>query len=134
MFDINSIKDVTTAEVSLKHPLTGELLGATVTLAGPEHSTRKAIEFAKQRKLRAAVLKTGRVEASDPEEDILDAVEKLAACTLGWTGISEEGLPLEFSKAAAAKLYGAEGNTWLRDQVFAAMDERSRFIKACATS
>jgi hypothetical protein len=134
MFDIKSITDAQTADIELKHPVTGALLGASITLAGPEHPSRKAIDFAKQRKLRASIQKAGKLEISDPEDDILDAVEKLAACTLGWKGITDGDRAIECSQAEAAKLYGAEGMTWLRDQVYAAMEERARFIKACATS
>lgn len=134
MFDITTITDAPTATIELKHPITGAPLGATITVAGPEHPTRKGIDFAKQRKLRAAIQKTGKLEISDPADDELDAVDKLAACTLGWDGMAEAGQPVEFSKAAAAKLYATEGLGWLRAQVWAAMDERERFITACAQS
>jgi hypothetical protein len=134
MFDIKSITDAQTADIELKHPVTGALLGASITVAGPENPTRKALDFARLRKLRAEIQETGKHEPSDPEDDVQDAVEKLAACTVGWQGITDGGTPIEFSKQAAAKLYASEGLGWLRDQVFIAMDERSRFIKACAAS
>ena len=135
MFKIGSIEDASSAVVDLKHPVTGAPLGASITLAGPEHPSRKALEFAKQRKLRAAIQKTGRMELLDPQEDELDAVERLVACTLGWDGIADDaGQPIEFSPAAASKLYATEGLTWLRDQIYTALGERERFIKACAPS
>lgn len=134
MLDIKTITDALEADIELKHPVTGAALGATITMAGPEHPVRKSIDFAKQRKLRQSIVKSGRLEVTDPEDDILDAVEKLAACTLGWSGLTDGGTPLEFSKAAAAKLYGGEGMGWLRDQLYAAIEERTRFIKACATA
>ena len=134
MFDINSILDASSAAIEIKHPVTGQLLGATVTLAGPEHPTRKAIDFARLRKLRQAIQNTGKHEMSDPQDDALDAIEKLAQCTLGWSGMSDAGLPVEFSQAAAVKLYSSDGLAWLREQVFVAMDERARFITACAQS
>ena len=134
MFDIQSITDAQTAEIELKHPVTGELLGATITVAGPENPLRKALDFARMRKLRQEIQRTGKHEISDPQDDVLDAIDKLAACTLGWSGITDGGKPVEYSKEAAAKLYNADGLGWLRDQVFAAMDERERFIKACAPS
>lgn len=134
MFDISSISDALDASISLKHPVTGAPLGATITLAGPEHPLRKAIDFGKQRKLRAAIQKSGKLELTDPADDELDAIEKLAACTLGWTGMTEGGVPVEFSKVAAAKLYSNEKMGWLRAQLLAAMEERERFITACAPS
>lgn len=129
MFKITDIQDAQSAVLELKHPITGVLLGATITLAGPEHPKRKAVEFAKQRQLRAAIQKTGRLEMVQPEEDELNAIERLVACTLGWTGIADDNGPIEFSPSAAEKLYSAR---WLRDQVGMALDERERFILACA--
>jgi hypothetical protein len=134
MFDIKSITDTSSADVALKHPVTGALLGATITVAGPEHPTRKASEFAKQRKLRQSFQKTGKLELTDPADDELDAVDKLTSCTLGWSGITDAGVAVEYSSQAAARLYATEGLGWLREQLLAAMGERERFIKACAQS
>jgi hypothetical protein len=131
MFKITSITDALSAPVKIKHPVTGEDLGASITVAGPEHPARKAIEFAKQRKIRSALQKTGKIELGDPAEDELDLADKLTACTLAWDGITDDdGKPIEFSTDAAAKLYATEGLGWLRDQLIAAMGERERFIKA----
>lgn len=134
MFEISAIKDALSAPIDIKHPVTGVPLGATVTLAGPEHPTRKAIDFSKQRKLRASIQKTGKLELSDPADDELDAIEKLAACTLAWSGFADGGDVLVFTPAAALKLYGTDGMGWLRAQLLAAMEERERFISACAPS
>lgn len=134
MFNLQDITDAASAVVELKHPVTGELLGASITLAGPEHPQRKAVEFARQRKLRAAVQKSGRLEMVDPEEDEQIALDRLVACTLGWSGIADASVVIEYSPAAAARLYGGEGVGWLRAQVYAALDERERFITACAQS
>lgn len=130
MFEITSIKDALSAPIEIKHPVTGAALGPTFTLAGPEHPTRKAIDFAKQRKLRAAIQKSGKLELTDPADDELDAIEKLAACTLAWTGLSDGGVAVEYSPAAALKFYSTDGMGWLRAQLLAAMDERERFISA----
>ena len=134
MFDISSIKDALSAPNDIKHPITGAQIGATVTLAGPEHPTRKAIDFAKQRKLRSAIQKSGKLELTDPADDELDAIEKLASCTLGWSGLTDGGSTVDFTAAAALQLYSTDGMGWLRAQLLTAMDERERFISACATS
>ncbi|NVO06589.1 MAG: hypothetical protein HXX19_11975 [Rhodoferax sp.] len=134
MFDISTISDAPSAVIDITHPVTGVSLGATVTIAGPEHPARRAIEFAKQRKLRAAIQKTGRLELSDPADDALDAIDRLATCTLDWSGISDGGQAVVFSKSAAQKLYANESLGWLRAQLLCAMDERERFIQACAQS
>ena len=135
MFKINSITDAQSASIDLKNPTTGELLGASIELAGPEHPQRKSIEFAKQRKMRQSIQKTGKFELTDPAEDELDAIDKLVSCTLSWEGIcADDGTPIPFSREAAAKLYGTEGLGWLRAQLYNALEERERFIKACVQS
>lgn len=135
MFKILSIIDAASAVVDLKHPISGEPLGASVTLAGPEHATRKALDFAKQRRLRKSFQKTGKFELGDPADDELDLTEKLVACTLDWKGFTDDaGTEIPYSKSAVSKLYATDGLGWLRAQVLTAMDERERFITACATS
>ena len=134
MFDISTITDAGSADIELKHPVTGAALGASITLAGPEHPARKAIDFARQRKLRAAIAKSGKLEVTDPADDELDLVDKLAACILGWRGMSDAGQDLPYSREAAARLYAREGLGWLRQQLLDAMNERERFITACATT
>lgn len=128
MFDLNSIQEVNTAKVELVHPLTKAPLGASITLAGPEHPQRKKLIFDRQRKLRASFAKKGRIDFSDPTEDEEDEIDLLAACTLGWDGIAENGKAVEFSKAAATDLYGKPELSWLRAQVREALDNRENFI------
>ena len=134
MFNIQTITDAASADVELKHPVTGVSLGATVTLAGPEHPTRKALDFARIRKIRQALQSAGKHQMNEPEEDALEQIDKLAKCTLGWSGIADNGQPIEFSQAAALKLYSDPSLGWLLAQLYTAIDERERFIKACATT
>ena len=91
---------------------------------GPEHPERKRLVFARQRRLRATLAKTGKVPVSDPEEDEAEELDTLVACTLGWAGASEA-----FSRDAVRRLYAKK--RWLRDQVAAALQERELFIRAC---
>ncbi|MFZ6755757.1 hypothetical protein ACO0K9_00940 [Undibacterium sp. Ji50W] len=132
-FKINSIKDAQTADVELKHPETGAPLDATVTLMGPEHPSRKALEFARQRELRKGLQKTGKVQFGDPVEDEQDAIDELVAITTGWSGIcNDDGSAIAFSAQAARDLYTKEDLGWLRTQLFTAKNERERFIKSSA--
>jgi hypothetical protein len=134
MFDVLKIASgAPSADVSIKHPVTGDPIGVTLTLAGPEHPSRKSIEFARQRRARVAIQRTGKFELNDPADDAQEQIDRLAACTLAWDGVTEAGVPVECTKAAAAALYATEGLEWLRDQAAAALDEQTRFIKACAS-
>lgn len=126
MYDIDLISDAPSAEIKLTDPISKAPIGS-ITLAGPEHPTRKAIEFARQRKIRATLQKTGKMELPDPVEDEQANIDNLVASTLGWD-LSRDGQPLPFSKSAALALYSDEKKGWLRALLFAALGERERFI------
>lgn len=126
LFDIASVEDVETADVSIKHPSTGAATGMVVTIAGPEHRDRKAREMARLRRLRKVMVKTGKLPDTDPEEDEADETDHLVACTLGWKGAT-----VQFSKDAARSLYTDPKRRWLRQQVRAALNEAELFTRAC---
>ena len=130
LLDIANIAELSEADVDIKHPLTGAPTGAVVTLAGPEHSKRRQLLFTRTRKLRAKFQKSGKVQLDDPEDEEVDSIAYLAACTLGWKKIGENGKEIAFSESAAAALYGRVG--WLRGQIAAALEEKENFIRASA--
>lgn len=132
-FDIGDFEDIHSADVAIKDPTTGKPTAAVVTLAGPEHPARKKILFARQRKLRKNLQRSGKLELTDPEEDEADEIDYLVDCTLGWRGLVKGGQALAFSKDAARALYEDPKRRWLRDQVRAALDEREAFIARSAT-
>jgi hypothetical protein len=124
-FDIDAYEDVTSADVRIKDPKTGANTAMVVTLAGPEHPDRKRISYAKSRRLRAALAKTGKLPTTDPEDDEADDLELLVTCTLGWVGAS-----VPYSRDNVRKVYADPKRRWLRDQVFAALNERETFTQA----
>lgn len=125
-FDFESFEDVSTGTLHVKTP-TGAPTGVQITLAGPEPPDRKRRIFARQRRLRAAIAKTGKLPVADPEDDEADDLDELVACTLGWAGAA-----VPYSVEAARKLYADPKRRWLRDQVKAALDDRELFTRACA--
>lgn len=131
MFDLSSIKENNESVLELVHPSTGEKIGATLSLAGPEHPKRKAIEFSRQRLLRKKLAKAGRLEMTDPADDEEFEIDMLSGCTLGWSGFAENGKPVEFSAAKARELY--ESQAWLRRQAQAFMADAVNFISAAPT-
>jgi hypothetical protein len=135
MYDLNKISDAPSADVEIKDPETGAPLGVFFTMAGPEHPKRKAIEFARQRKIRASLQKTGKIELNDPEDDEQAASDMLVACTLGWRGRCDaSGAEIPYSPQAASTLFNDDSKGWLRHQLVTAMNERERFIKRSATT
>ena len=126
VFDPFSIEDVPTGELRVRNA-DGGPTAWVITLAGPEHPERKRRLFARQRRLRATMVKTGKLPSSDPEDDDAEAVDELVACTLGWVGSV-----LPYSPDAARKLYADSKRRWLRDQVSQALEERSLFTLSSA--
>lgn len=126
-FRLDEYEDVATADVRIKNPKTGAPTSMVVTLAGPEHPDRKRIQFAKSRRLRAELSKTGKLPVTDPEEDEAEETDMLVSCTIGWTGADPA-----FSKQAARAVYTDPKRRWLRDQVLAALNERELFTRASA--
>jgi len=125
--NLDAYEDSSTGELRIKDPMSGAPTPMLVTLAGPEHVDRKRLAFARQRRMRATLAKTGKVPVSDPEEDEAEELDTLVACTLAWTGASEP-----YSRDAARRLYADPRKRWLRDQVAAALNERELFMRACA--
>lgn len=132
--DIAQFEDALSADLRVRDPETGAPTDTTITLAGPEHPQRRRITFDRQRRMRAQIQKTGKLQLADPEDDELDETEMLAACTLGWSGLVSNGQPLPFSAEAARALYADAKRRWLRAQVKVALDERELFIKRSATN
>lgn len=128
-FDPLAFEDVPTGTLAIKNPLTGAPTGMVITLAGPEHPDRKRRLFARQRRLRALMAKTGKMPVSDPEEDAAEELDDLVAATLGWSGAA-----LTYSPEAARQLYSDPKRRWLFDQVKQGLDERELFTRSSATT
>lgn len=129
--DLDALVQCETAVLVIKHPVTGSPSASTVTIAGPEHPVRKAIEFSRMRAARKQFEMTGAITVTDPADDEADEADLLARCTLGWS-IAAGGVPLEFSVDAARALYADPRRRWLRDQVKAGLDRISLFIGSSA--
>ncbi len=127
------ITDALSAWVDLKDETTGAKI-ASVELAGPEHPKRKAILFARQRKVRNVLQRTGKLELADPQDEEQDDLEMLVQCTLAWSAefVDDDGKALACTAENVRKEFGAEGNGWLRRQLKRAADETERFIKSSA--
>lgn len=131
---LDDFETVQTAEIALRDPQTGAPTSARVTLAGPEHPVHRRILLDRNRRMRASMMKTGRVQLDDPEDEEVAATDMLVACTLGWSGLTRGGHPLVFSPDEARKLYSDPARRWLRDQVQAALNEAQSFIRRSAAS
>ncbi|GCL61490.1 hypothetical protein [Pseudaquabacterium pictum] len=125
-FDILAFEDAEAADLRIKHPITGAPTTMVVQLAGPEHPVRRRIVLARQRRMRAQLAQTGELQVTDPEEDELDELELLVACTLGWRGAAQP-----YSPAAARDAFNDPRRRWLRDQVQRGLKDRQFFTRSC---
>lgn len=131
MLDIETLTDLPTAEVAVLHPLTGAPTGAYLTLIGPEHPHRRELEFRQARRVRSRLIGE-KAEPDDENAARTDWIDQLAACTLGWRGIRENGQDIPFSAEAARDLYDRLG--WLREQAGRALNKRELFIGGSASA
>lgn len=134
MLDLGTLKQAESIVVELRHPVTGAPLGATVTLAGPDHPARVKLRFDVQRRVRDEMEATGTVRPPDPEQAAAEAIDVLVGSTLGWTGIGEDGADVPFSAEAARALYTRQGFGWIVEQLIAALGDRARFFGNSATA
>ena len=109
------------AELRVAHPSTGEDLGITITLIGTDSKTFRDIS-----KSRATASLKKKTREIDLDQNESDAVELLAKCTKGWTGITENGKEVAFSYDNAVQLYTKY--LWLREQIDRFMADRSNFL------
>ena len=109
------------AELRVAHPTTGEDLGITITLIGTDSKTFRDIS-----KSRATASLKKKTREIDLDQNESDAVDLLAKCTKGWSGITENGKEVAFSFDNAVQLYTKY--LWLREQIDRFMADRSNFL------
>ena len=109
------------AELRVAHPTTGEDLGITITLIGTDSKTFRDIS-----KSRATASLKKKTREIDLDQNESDAVDLLAKCTKGWSGITENGKEVAFSYDNAVQLYTKY--LWLREQIDRFMADRSNFL------
>lgn len=129
--DLDAFESTQQGVLVLVNPATLARTTSTITLASAENPVRKKLEHAKQRKYRADVQKLGKVQFSDPAEEIDEQTDYLVASTLGWN-LKQAGKPLEFSPAAARALYTDPKRDWVRKQVVEALNQNQLFINDSA--
>ena len=111
-------------DVPILHPKTGEELGITIKVAGPESQ--------RQKRMRNALItdrmsrnRNRRVTAAEIEED---ALKVSAAAIISLTGVMENGKAIEYSRDNAEDLL--RRYSFIREQIDTAVSDRSVFIKS----
>jgi len=127
--DLATIRSRLQATVELRHPVTGEPLGASVVMASPDHPARR------QARMDIARAQRGRDDVDEGEAlELVDeaAVEFLARIVFGWEGIKVDGEPLAHSAAAVRELLSPEPMRWLVNQLLNEAARAENFIETSA--
>lgn len=128
-FDLSTLDSVAAANdgasLELKHPGTHAPLGIFIRLAGRDSDKFKEADF-RARNQRLDLAQKGVKMNRTAEEIDAEVLDMLAACTLGWDGLVENGKEVEFSKAKAKHIYVKY--PWIREQVDAFISDRSNFF------
>jgi len=118
------------ATMEVVHPITGEPLldsngeKVTITLLGVDSTVMRQAMSDRAKKQLAA--KSKQSISLDEAEKM--SAELLAKITLSWSGLTENGQPIEFSYANAVDLYTKY--SWIRQQVDSFTTDRANFYKA----
>lgn len=109
-------------EVEITHPRTGEPIGITMLIAGPDSKRQKAataLIVAERAELRLRKITAARLE----EESNRIA----AASIISWSGVTEGGKELEYSPSVALGLLARY--PFIREQIEVIRNDRANFLK-----
>jgi hypothetical protein len=124
-FDFTKLDFATKAEagavMQVKNPLTGEALGATVTVIGTDSKTFR--NLAKQRSVASMERTAEDLKTYDADADNISMIAK---CILGWTGIFEGETEIKFSYENAVMMLTKY--SWLREQIDRFVGDRANFL------
>ena len=129
MTDLSQFADLAKAQddgidVAILHPKTGESLGITVKVAGPDSDRQKQARNAINND-RLRMSRNKRLTASELEAD---ALRITAASIISWDGVVENGdaVPLNADNATAI----LTRYPFIREQLDSAVGDRAGFIKS----
>ena len=121
--DLSSLLPKDQTEVQILHPVTGEGLGITITIAGPAHPAKVAYE----RTALDTRYKSKKVV--DVPYLMAEAEGELVARTLAWTNVELNGETLDCTPDNVAKVYGNPGFFWLKNQVASVSGDMQGFFQ-----
>lgn len=119
------------AVMEVMHPITGENLldregrAVTITLLGADSSQMRN-EMSDRARKQLAKKQTKQIMSIDDAESA--SAELLSAITVSWSGIEENGEPIQCNRENAKTIYTKY--SWLRLQVDSFVSDRSNFFKA----
>jgi hypothetical protein len=128
VFDLASRRVKETIDLPITDPLDGTDTGIRVTLAGRYSKQARAAQFAIADADRANA--DGDLSKAEELDERLLAL--IAACTVGWDGITINGVAPVCDEAGALALY--REFPWIREQVQGAYLTTARFFEQATTA
>ncbi len=127
LFDITSFDRLAKTQdegvlVKILHPGTGDELGVSIIVAGPDSKVAKNAE----RRMIDRRIKGRKVKALTAVELQEEGLKKLAACVLSWEGMLENGKPIECSVDNILHVFDL--CPWIADQVAETASDRAAFF------
>lgn len=126
-FDLNSFSDLidlqeSGTEVVISHPKTGDPIGISMMVAGPDSKRQKAataLIVAERAELKLRKITAARLE---------DETNRItAASIISWRGVVENGKEISYSPSVALGLMVRY--PFIREQVSAYSSDRANFLK-----
>lgn len=126
-FDLNSLSDLAPAqesgtEVTILHPGTGEPIGITMLVVGPDSKRQKSaasVIIGERAEMRMRKITGARLEE--------EANRIAAASIISWSGVVENGKAIDYSPSAALTLLTKY--PFIREQISAHASDRANFLK-----
>lgn len=116
-----------TSVLEILHPTTFKPIGVKIRLRSVD-SDEWQRELMRIRRENARYERRGN--GVPPEKTREDGAALLAAVTVGWEGVTENGQPLACNKENARRLYSKPRLQFLREQVDDFVGERKNFIRS----
>lgn len=129
MTDLSQFADLAQAQedgidVDILHPKTGEKLGITIRVAGPDSDRQKKARNAINNE-RLRMSRNKRLTAPELEADSLKIT---AASIISWDGVIENGEAVSLNTENAAAILTRY--PFIREQLDSAVGDRAGFIKS----
>lgn len=123
MLDLKKTNYAETAEIGFEFELLlpgdNTPSGAKITVRGDQSKTVKAYARKKYAEFKAreqAMRRRGKGDEEMTLEEAEDlAIEAAVVRVIGWKGISEGGVPVEFTKENASRVF--RDHPWIREQI-----------------
>lgn len=126
-FDLSLIRTLIEREIQVEHK--GRKLPIFVTIAGPEHPSRKAVAFEATRRMREIVFSGGKAETDAETEEAFE-LAALAGSVISWRGVKVDGVPVECNRANVSRVLGEPRFAWFREFIKAEFDRKEAFTVA----